>query len=190
MERPIAGDFGPRLQIALAKERRTGSPMKFRPCMIIALARLNPLTTTSRSMTGRVAGMSSITRESAAINRRCGERLYWLCPYYCRRRCEVVVMASHALSWGCRKCFKLRYHCQGLNPAYRLQNRADTIWSRLEGDSEMAIKPKGMRWRTFNRLCDRAESLSRNADAWFVAGLGRLGFAGIDEALSDGHDDR
>jgi hypothetical protein len=48
----------------------------------------------------------------------------------------------------------------------------------------MVIKRKGMRWRTFNRLMDRANALSTGADATFLCRLQRLGFASIEDLLT------
>ena len=98
-----------------------------------------------------------------------GERLYWACPN-CYRRCEVIVIASHARFWGCRRCLRLRYLCQGLDRPQRLQRRADSIYDRLggyDGDG-MVYKPKWMRWRTFNRLTERANDLAGESDAMFA----------------------
>jgi len=104
-----------------------------------------------------------------------GERLYWACPN-CYRRCEVVVMASHAHFWGCRVCLHLRYSSQGLDSSQRLQRRADAIYARL-GDSDdqgLVNKPKWMRWRTFHRLMDHADNLAGKADAAFALRAMRL----------------
>jgi hypothetical protein len=118
-----------------------------------------------------------------------GHRHYWRCPR-CSRRIEVVIMATHARWWGCRRCMRLRYDSQGLTPAYRMQRRADAIYERLgaldTGVAESVFKPKWMRWRTFNRLMDRANALGRYSDALFLLGLRRFGIAGnlLDDAIA------
>jgi len=98
-----------------------------------------------------------------------GERHYWGCPN-CGRWCEVVVMASHGRYWGCRRCLRLRYISQGLAPADRAQRRADQLYARAgaEDDDGLVHKHKWMRWRTFNRLMDRADNLSAVANDAFV----------------------
>ena len=112
-----------------------------------------------------------------------GVRQYWQCPN-CRRRCEVIVLASGGTYWGCRLCLRLRYRCQGLPTSDRLQERADKIWARLGAvDTDWVPKPKWMRWPTFNHLCAKANSLTSEADAWFIAGLRRFGFSNRDDAL-------
>jgi hypothetical protein len=114
-----------------------------------------------------------------------GERSYFLCPN-CRRMCEVVVMTTNARHWGCRKCFRLRYYSQRLSPGDRLQRRSDQLYARAgtEDDDGRIAKHKWMRWRTFNRLLDRAGAYARASDAEAILRLGRLGYAGVDEFLA------
>jgi hypothetical protein len=82
---------------------------------------------------------------------------------------------------------RLRYQSQRLAPADRMQRRADHLYARAGRDlgDGMVVKHKGMRWRTFNRLCDRASALSHQADARFIWRLRRFGVAGIEEAIAD-----
>jgi hypothetical protein len=101
--------------------------------------------------------------------------------------CEVVVMATHGRSWGCRRCLKLRYTSQGFGRGDRLQRRADELYARAGFESEDGTylhKHKWMRWRTFNRLMDRANALSEAADAAFLYRLRRLGFFSEDAATA------
>ena len=113
-----------------------------------------------------------------------GHRHYWRCPW-CSRRCEVLAIAQQGREWACRKCLRLRYHSQGLTPAYRLQARADKIYAQLGAlDSDFVPKPKWMRWRTFNRRMDLANELASRADGQFLWRLRRFGFPGFDEAMA------
>ena len=115
-----------------------------------------------------------------------GHRNYWRCPR-CGRTCEVVVMASHGRWWGCRRCLRLRYRSQGLDRASRLQQRADELYARAGAESEdgkFIHKHKWMRWATFDRLMDRANRVSREADIAALAGLARLGFFSWDDAYA------
>src|SRR5262249_21159912 len=113
-----------------------------------------------------------------------GKRRYWLCPR-CWRRCEIVVMATHARWWGCRRCMRLRHHSQGLAAGDRAERHADQLYARagIEDDQGMIHKHKWMRWRTFSRLIDQANELSAAADASFLDRLRRLGFGSAEEAL-------
>jgi hypothetical protein len=111
-----------------------------------------------------------------------GTRNYFRCPH-CYRRCEVIVMTTNGRTWGCRKCLPLRYESQALAPAYRIQRRADALYSSAGRDLGDAFvqKHKWMRWRTFNRLMDRANRLSQCADAAFLYQLRRFGFANLED---------
>jgi len=113
-----------------------------------------------------------------------GSRSYFSCPY-CRRRCEVVVMTTNGRHWGCRRCLPVRYASQRLSPADRMQRRADTLYERAGTDhgEGFVVKRKWMRWRTFNRLMNRANALSTGADAAFLWRLRRFGFDAPDELL-------
>lgn len=104
-----------------------------------------------------------------------GQRRYWTCPN-CWRHCEVVVMASRGRYWGCRQCLRLRYRSQALAPADRLERRAAKLYAKagLEDDAGMIYKHKWMRWRTFNRLMDRANALADGADALHFSGVCRI----------------
>ena len=111
-----------------------------------------------------------------------GVRTYFQCPH-CRRRCEVIVMTTSGRAWGCRRCLPVRYASQSLAPADRMQQRADALYSRAGTDygEGFVVKHKWMRWRTFNRLMDRANLLSQYADAAFLYRMRRFGFASVDE---------
>jgi hypothetical protein len=93
-------------------------------------------------------------------------------------------MTSSVRTWGCRRCLPLRYRSQSLAPAYRIQRRAEKIYARAgtEDDAGLIYKHRWMRWRTFNRLMDRANGLDADADAAFLLRLFRLGVFGIEAA--------
>jgi len=59
---------------------------------------------------------------------------------------------------------------QGLAAADRAQRRAEQLYARAGAEDEAGLihKHKWMRWRTFNRLMDRADALSHHADGAFV----------------------
>jgi len=122
-------------------------------------------------------------------SRRCrfgGSRAYMLCPC-CFKAREVIVMTTSGRQWGCRTCLRLRYQSQRLAPADRMQRRADTLYDRAGTDygEGMVLKRKWMRWRTFNRLMDRANNLSSAADAGFLYRLRRFGYGSADELLRE-----
>ncbi len=89
-----------------------------------------------------------------------GRRAWFLCPAAgCRRR--VAVLYGGGI-FACRYCYGLAYRSQRESPDDRALRRADRIRARLgwepgilNGDGG---KPKGMRWRTFQRLSAKHEA--------------------------------
>lgn len=86
-----------------------------------------------------------------------GRRAWFLCPARgCGRR--VAILYGGAV-FACRHCHKLNYQCQRETNDDRAARRADTIRRRLGWEAGIfngnGWKPKGMHWRTFERL--RAE---------------------------------
>ena len=83
-----------------------------------------------------------------------GKRAWFLCPAReCGRRVAILFGGS---IFACRHCHKLAYECQRESDGDRAMNRADTIRRRLGWGAGIANpigdKPKGMHWRTFERL--------------------------------------
>jgi hypothetical protein len=84
-----------------------------------------------------------------------GARAWFLCPAQgCGRRVAKLYLGGAI--FACRHCYKLAYACQRENLDDRAMRGADKLRGRLawepgilngEGD-----KPKGMHWRTFERL--------------------------------------
>jgi hypothetical protein len=81
-----------------------------------------------------------------------GERIWFRCPARnCSRRVAVLYLGS---VFACRHCYQLTYDSQR-EPAYsRALSREQAIRTRLGGDpaGDWPGKPKGMHWRTYNRL--------------------------------------
>ena len=83
-----------------------------------------------------------------------GRRVWFLCPARgCGKRVAILYGGS---TFACRHCYKLAYGCQRESDDERAARRAETIRRRLgwepgilNGDGR---KPKGMHWRTFERL--------------------------------------
>ena len=102
-----------------------------------------------------------------------GRRPWFLCPTKgCGRRVAILFGGS---IFACRHCHKLAYECQRETDDDRACRRADTIRRRLGWEPGIlngtGWKPKGMHWRTFERL--KAEH-----DAFVIASL-----AGMAERL-------
>jgi hypothetical protein len=83
-----------------------------------------------------------------------GRRVWFQCPARgCGRRVAILYGGS---IFACRHCHKLTYQCQRETPYDRAARRADAIRRRLGWEPGIlngeGWKPKGMHWRTFERL--------------------------------------
>jgi hypothetical protein len=84
-----------------------------------------------------------------------GERPWFMCPGAgCGWR--VVVLYGPGKYFLCRHCYDLTYQSQRDNKMYRALHRAQDVRRRLGGSANMMEpfpeKPKGMHWRTYERL--------------------------------------
>lgn len=110
-----------------------------------------------------------------------GRRAWFLCPARgCGRR--VAILYGGAI-FACRHCYRLAYPSQRETADDRAARRADRIRARLGWEPGILNgaggKPKGMRWRTFERLTAEhdafvAESLAGMAQRFGML-KGRLG---------------
>jgi hypothetical protein len=84
-----------------------------------------------------------------------GERPWFICPGAgCGRR--VAVFYGPGRYFLCRHCYDLVYESQQDNRMYRALHKAQAIRERLSGSANTTEpfpeKPKGMHWRTYERL--------------------------------------
>ena len=103
-----------------------------------------------------------------------GQRAWWLCPAAgCGRRVAVLYGGK---VYACRHCHKLAYHTQREQAHDRAGSRADTIRKRLGWDAGILNlpggKPKGMQWRTYQRLQATHDAHVNQALAGMGAKLG------------------
>jgi hypothetical protein len=104
-----------------------------------------------------------------------GERHWFLCPARgCGQRVAVIYGGG---IFACRKCHQLAYPSQREDPSDRAVRRADRLRARLGwpgGVLEGADwgKPKGMHWRTYERLCDEHDALNDIMSCNFMARFG------------------
>ncbi len=89
-----------------------------------------------------------------------GQRHWFTCPM-CSRR--VAVLYAPGRYFACRQCGGLGYATQKEGAGDRASSRADKLRKRLgwgagilNGDGS---KPKGMHWKTFQRLKDHHDAL-------------------------------
>ena len=89
-----------------------------------------------------------------------GERPWFICSVYangtyCGRQVTKLYQASRL--FACRECSRLAYASQQESAHERGLRKAQTIRMRLGGSANMLDdfpeKPKGMHWRTYERLC-------------------------------------
>ncbi len=107
---------------------------------------------------------------------RFGSRRQWLqCPK-CLRPCRILYGGTR---FRCRCCHGLRYSSQyeppglgGVDQANKIRRRlGDKDGSAFDGDP-FPEKPKGMHWKTYQRLEARYEELQLR---WTVAAMQRFG---------------
>ena len=111
-----------------------------------------------------LAGFRELARQTVKLDKTpChygGERSWFRCPA-CDRR--VAVLYGRKLANGasvksrrfkCRRCHELIYPSQRETWRNRMFTKAEKLWGRMGGRS--GGKPKGMHWRTYNRLADEA----------------------------------
>jgi hypothetical protein len=84
-----------------------------------------------------------------------GERPWFICPGAgCGRR--VALLYGPGRYFLCRHCYDLTYQSQRDNKMYRALHRAQKIRECLGGSANMMKpfpeKPKGMHWKTYERL--------------------------------------
>lgn len=115
-----------------------------------------------------------------------GRRAWFLCPARgCGRRVAILFGGS---IFACRHCHKLAYECQRESVDDRAARRADTIRRRLGWQPGIlngeGWKPRGMHWRTYERLKAAHDAHVNVSLAGMAQRLGlvnrRLGDLGVD----------
>lgn len=106
-----------------------------------------------------------------------GERHWFLCP---ARGCGQRVAVIHGGGiFACRKCHQLAYPSQRENAGDRLARRTNCIRKKMAwpagifNRSDLG-KPKGMHWRTYERLCQEHDVLESQIIVGLVDDLERL----------------
>jgi len=91
-----------------------------------------------------------------------GERPWFICPGKgCGRRVAKLYMGGKYFL--CRHCYDLVYLSQRQAKAFRLLDKAQKICRRLGANNCDDLfgtpKPKGMHWRTYEKLVDEAQEV-------------------------------
>jgi hypothetical protein len=120
-----------------------------------------------------VAGVKKWATQSITIRwTKChfgGLRPWFNCPgQNCNRRVGKLYWADGC--FVCRRCLGLAYESQQQNPGVRAARRAEKIRARLGGTAAepFRVKPRGMHWRTYRRLCEEAEKAEAAAHNWLL----------------------
>ena len=90
-----------------------------------------------------------------------GKARYWFVCRYCKGRKAVLYVGNSGLA--CRKCYGLSYSIENKTRSDRAIDGAFKINQRLgfDGDIDcLGDKPKGMHWKTFNRLIEKRDDYS------------------------------
>ena len=116
----------------------------------------------------------SIWFDSTACNYG-GRRKWFLCPH-CGRR--VAVLYGAGVRFLCRHCYDLAYSSQNEDLISRMYRKARKIRQRLGASSDLSEpvweKPKGMHWKTYERLLQEEEQASYTADLMLVQKFGGI----------------
>lgn len=108
-----------------------------------------------------------------------GGRREWFRCLSCGRRCRIIYGGTR---FRCRKCQDLKYESQYESPFDRAASRALKIRAKLGGqggiDDHFPAKPKGMHWKTYERLKDEEERLQ---EVWAAGIMGKWGMIGADD---------
>jgi hypothetical protein len=114
------------------------------------------------SLSIRYMSGGELRRQEVPVDRtpcnRGGTRSWFRCPTpRCGRRCALLYLVEGR--YACRRCHGLVYRTQHEHKDGRLLIKAERLWARLGWDfAEEGEKPKGMHWRTFQRIVDRANA--------------------------------
>lgn len=104
-----------------------------------------------------------------------GQREWFQC-LKCLRRCRILYGGT---LFRCRKCQGLRYETQYEPSFARAATCALKIRDKLGGkggiDDPFPPKPKGMHWRTYERMRGEAEKYERGWAVGFAGKFGHLG---------------
>ena len=102
-----------------------------------------------------------------------GRRPWFLCPAVgCGRRVAILFGGE---IFACRRCYQLTYPSQRESDDDRAARQAERIRQRLNWEPGIlngdGWKPKGMHWRTFERLTARHDALVQTSLATLAARL-------------------
>ncbi len=99
-----------------------------------------------------------------------GCRPWFRCPA-CGDRVATLYGGNRFL---CRRCKGLAYRSQTADYLNAAINKRERLEARLHNHNGMLYRPKGMHWKTFNRINDALDKHENIVDRHFGAVLGKL----------------
>jgi hypothetical protein len=104
-----------------------------------------------------------------------GRRWWFVCPRTGRRAVKLYLPAG-ATTFASRAAYRLAYRSQRETPRDRASRRALKLWARLGGDGGIddCIKPKWMRWATYNRKLEEIAAVEEVLDAHLLVCVQKL----------------
>ncbi len=122
-----------------------------------------------------LAGFRTLNHQVIKLGRtRCnygGARVWFRCPE-CESRAAVLyrpkrtrgkrAVSAKDRTFKCRRCHNLVYPSQREDWESRMLRKAHKMWIRVGGQN--SDKPKGMHWRTYNRLVSEAQHFT---ELWY-----------------------
>lgn len=97
-----------------------------------------------------------------------GSRPWFRCPY-CYGRVGKLYIGDSGLA--CRKCYRLNYSSTREDDIGRAGRKLQKLEARLDEDR---AKPKGMHWRTYERLIDQLVDVEEEQNRLFIIGAQRI----------------
>lgn len=136
-----------------------------------ASGRLRLVYTVTRGWSGEKHSLDYTIRLTTTPCRFGGRRWWFLCPLT-NRRVSKLYLPQRASKFAAREAYRIAYRCQRESPRDRALSRAFKARLRLgsgDGIGDYILKPKWMRWRTFDRLA-KVEAAEHIVD-WHTAVL-------------------
>jgi len=104
-----------------------------------------------------------------------GQRPWFLCPARgCGRRVAILYLGGGI--FACRNCYQLAYTCQRETYTDRVARKANRIRKKLGWEPGIlnanGWKPKGMHWRTFERLTAQHDAFVQTSLSGMAARFG------------------
>jgi len=96
-----------------------------------------------------------------------GKRLWFICPIT-QERAGVLFSPPGSKWFASRHAYNLKYQSQSRSAHDRAIDRMWKLKRRLNDEGDYWLKPKGMHWRTFHRLCDEIDEAEEICDGYLA----------------------